>query len=173
MSSVEAAASLFGSSDSGSDLDFLTAPEGTNSSSDSPTSAGPRLGAGVGNELFAEQDSSGLFDVKEDAAPTSPLFGAQGEAPNQTYQRHGETNTAQAEAYQPDNSYGYGQGGESYSMGNGQSYSGYAEGWYDEHGQWHGYEQQGTSANTGTFTSYEECFSLLTGPRSPRKQRGV
>ncbi|KAL5490502.1 hypothetical protein ACEPAI_5335 [Sanghuangporus weigelae] len=127
MSSVEAAASLFGSSDSGSDLDFLTAPEGTNSSSDSPASAPAGLRAGASNELFADQDSSGLFDVKEDAVLSSTPFDTQGEAGNDAY-HYGETDTAQAEAYQPDNSY---------------------EGWYDQHGQWHAYEQDGVSATIG------------------------
>ncbi|KAL5511852.1 hypothetical protein ACEPAH_5070 [Sanghuangporus vaninii] len=145
MSSVEAAASLFGSSDSGSDLDFLTAPEGTNSSSDSPASAPAGLGVGASNELFAGQDSSSLFDVKEDAAPSPSLFDTQGEAGNDAY-HHGETDTTQAEAYQPDNSYDYGQDGHSYPITNGQSHSGYAEGWYDQHGQWHAYEQEGASA---------------------------
>ncbi|KAL5533326.1 hypothetical protein ACEPAF_5102 [Sanghuangporus sanghuang] len=148
MSSVEAAASLFGSSDSDSDLDFLTAPEGTNSSSDSPASAPTGLGAGASNELFAGQDSSGLFDVKEGAVPSPTLFDTQGEAGNDSY-HHGETDTTQAEAYHPDNSYGYGQDGHSYPITNGQSHSGYAEGWYDQHGQWHAYEQEGASATIG------------------------
>ncbi|KAL5529034.1 hypothetical protein ACEPAG_5008 [Sanghuangporus baumii] len=147
MSSVEAAASLFGSSDSGSDLDFLTAPEGTNSSSDSPASAPAGLGAGASNELFAGQDSSGLFDVKEDAVSSPTLFDPQGEAGNDAY--HGETDTTQAEVYQPENSDGYAQDGQSYPITNGQSHSGYAEGWYDQHGQWHAYEQEGASATIG------------------------
>ena len=174
MSSMEAAASLFGSSDSGSDLDFLTAPEGTNSSSShSPASAGAAVGAGESNGLFgAAQDSTGLFDAGQDAAPTSSLFDSKGEAGGDLFGQN-EGQASQAEPYQPENTYDYGTDAQSYPDPDGQEYN-YDEGWFDEHGQWHAYDEQqgtGTTSTSGTNTSasFDTFFFVgLNGTRSYR-----
>lgn len=66
MSTVEAAASLFGPSDSGSE--FFTAPESADSASHSP------VGDSKNNELFSDQDTSNLFPVSSSEAEASSLF---------------------------------------------------------------------------------------------------
>ena len=146
MTSVEAAASLFGTSDSGSDMDFLTAPEGPNSASDSPA----HTGVGDSNELFASSDSSGL---NEGPGTVSSLFEAQGDAGTQLYGQD-DSHSAHPEAYEPDSTYGYGQGAQAPFDYNGGGYASYAEGWYDENGQWHAHEhQEEMSATSGLFDS--------------------
>lgn len=146
MSTVEVAASLFGSSDSGSDLDFLTAPESmTNSAAESPAAPG----ANTSNELFPAQDPSSLFDAAGDEAENSSLFENQVEEETHGHDVNG-THSAQVAAYQPDNAYAYEQEAQAALDHNGESYPGYDDGWYDEQGQWHAYDQQETLGGTGS-----------------------
>ncbi|EJD06041.1 uncharacterized protein FOMMEDRAFT_139329 [Fomitiporia mediterranea MF3/22] len=147
MSTMEAAASLFGSSDSGSDLDFLTAPEGANSASDSPAGTG----AATSNELFASQDSSSLFDNGSAGAEHS-LFEARNEAHAHVHE-HNSTHFTQAEAYPSENANGYRQDAQSDYNSDGAGYGSIDEGWFDEHGQWHTFDQLETTASTGIDAS--------------------
>ncbi|KAI5122954.1 hypothetical protein M0805_006834 [Coniferiporia weirii] len=142
MSTVEAAASLFGSSDSGPD--FFAVPEEGDSASDPPTSATN------GSSLFSGQDSSSLFDSVTGESEAYSLPSAQGYTEHNAFTG---TQTLGSDVFSPhgngaNDAYEYGSDAQTgYEYGS-ENYSGYdAHGWYDEHGQWHGYEQYDSTNN--------------------------
>ncbi|KAH8117565.1 Sec23-binding domain of Sec16-domain-containing protein [Phellopilus nigrolimitatus] len=152
MSSVEAAASLFGSSDSGSD--FFTAPEGANSASDSPVGASQA-------ELFSGQDPSSLFDSIGEENEAPPFFSPEREAAVLVTPHGSEPLGVDAFPPHENETYGYTHDPQTTYGYDGENYNGYdAQGWYDEHGQWHGHEQpnvtngQDNYAHVDSFDTY-------------------
>ncbi|THH10201.1 hypothetical protein EW145_g1508 [Phellinidium pouzarii] len=156
MGSVEAAASLFGSSDSGSD--FFTAPEGANSASDSPASADD-------SSLFPGQDSSSLFDSVSEGNEEYSLFsvhGGESQGGNDTLT---ETQHLGSEPFSPheNGAYEYGPDAQTtydYNEGNYNAHE--QQGWYDEQGGWHEYEQY-DSADTQGHNTYSSSVGLHDG----------
>jgi hypothetical protein len=122
MNGVEAAASLFGSEDPASDP-FASLGTDTTSQPDS-TSIAPDF-------LIPDPHSSNLFGADENALPDTSQSNTWSEPPKPNYD------------------YNHGAYSQELSVGG----SGYdqSQGWYDDQGQWHGYDQQ-TSEPTLTGT---------------------
>lgn len=142
MSTIEAAASLFGSSDSGSD--FFTAPESSSSAAESPiTEHHP-------NGQFIGQDSSELFGPVDSAKDGTAPFLAQDEqygvAAESTDIAHSQP--AVADPYPPPESHMQSNAYSEEVTTGGYDNAGLADynasGWYDEQGHWHAYEQMST-----------------------------
>lgn len=140
MSKVEAAASLFGSSDSGSD--FFTAQEGGESRTDSPANGTDSNGAVI------NQDSSNLFENTADAGDATILFPGS-DAQEDLFGESGHAKAdigavaASAHGYEDYNavngsSSGNGLGNEA-SIETQYDYS--QHGWDTQSGQWNGYGQ--------------------------------
>lgn len=163
MSKIEAAASLFGSSDSGSD--FFTAEDGGNSAAHSPAPMGAgAIHSGDGDlqaqhpsDLFDKSvlenagDSASLFSSQETEVSSSLFDGVVGQSPEE--QTHFATD-------HQTNALGYDQGAYqngSYEASN-AIYDQYANGWYDEHGQWQTSNQGGSYDQYGQASGYEVSY---------------
>ena len=172
MSKIEAASSLFGASDSGSD--FFTAEDGPNSAAESPVGAAE---SGASRNELPGQDPSDLFDnnVASNAeGSAASLFADAGDVSlfdGAVEQGFGEqTHTA---SDQQTNAYGHDQG--TYQNGNYEATAGAydpnAGGWYDEHGQWQTTNAGGYYDQYGQWQATNNTYGeppLFTIPQTRR-----
>lgn len=149
MSKIEAAASLFGSSDSGSD--FFTAPEGGDSRKESPSPSTNEPAPGA----VSNQDFSSLFGSVPNAGDATSLFSGS-ESKEDLFGDSSEPSTDATAA----SVHRYGEHGgfdESYAANrlDGHTstetqYSYDQQGWDAQNGQWNGYAQYEPTQAQGT-----------------------
>ena len=154
MTSMEAAASLFGSSDSSSD--FFATPEGGNSTSESPA------GTKKDDDIFTDGNAGELFaDAGKDTV-ASDLFSGAEESFLGTQDIYGtgitEQSTSQNNVYEHGDQSHVTAGQATYDYNEGD-YDPYSEGWFDEHNQWHPYEEAAVIASTTVNTAGTLTFT--------------